>query len=143
MNRFEAAMHNGRRLQGELSAEQLSALWLETQQPMFGDSVTLRSEYGIWWAYISHFLGTPGYVYSYAFGELLVLALYARYLEEGDKFVTRYLSLLRAGGNGSPYELLRPFGVDLNDAAFWQGGLELVSQMLAEAEGEMTNIVSR
>jgi len=134
MNRFEAAMHTGRRQQGELSADQLSALWLETQRPMFGDSVTLREDYSIWWAYISHFLGTPGYVYSYAFGELLVLALYARYLEEGERFVARYLQLLRAGGNGSPSELLRPFGVDLDDAAFWQGGLDLIDRMLAEAE---------
>jgi len=143
MNRFEAAMHNGRRQQGELATEQLSAFWLETQRPMFGDSVTLRSEYGIWWAYISHFLGTPGYVYSYAFGELLVLALYARYLEEGDGFVASYLHLLRAGGNGSPYELLRPFGVDLNDVGFWQGGLDLIGQMVAEAEAEASIIVSK
>jgi len=135
MNRFEASMHNGRRKEGELSAEQFSAIWLETQRPMFGDTVILRSEYGLWWTYISHFLGTPGYVYSYAFGELLVLALYARYLEEGERFVVNYLRLLRAGGSGSPYELLRPFGVDLNNAAFWQGGLDLVSQMLAEVEG--------
>lgn len=134
MNRFEASMHNSRRKEGELSAEQFSAIWLETQRPMFGDTVILRSEYGLWWAYISHFLGTPGYVYSYAFGELLVLALYARYLEEGERFVANYLRLLRAGGSGSPDELLRPFGVDLNNAAFWQGGLDLVSQMLAEIE---------
>ena len=136
MNRFEAAMHSGRRQQGELSAEQLSSFWLTSQKPMFGDTVTLRDDYGIWWAYISHFLGTPGYVYSYAFGELLVLALYARYLEEGDSFVERYLRLLRAGGSSSPYELLRPFGIDLNDAAFWRGGLAIIEQMLTEAEGE-------
>ncbi len=134
MNRFEAAMHNGRREQGELSAQQLSALWLATQQPMFGDSVRLNENYATWWAYISHFLSTPGYVYSYAFGELLVLALYARYLEEGDAFVGRYLQLLRAGGSGAPYELLRPFGIDLHDPVFWHGGLLLIEQMLVEAE---------
>jgi len=136
MNRFEAAMHNSRRQQGELSAEQLAHLWLATQKPMFGDTVTLRDDYGMWWSYISHFLGTPGYVYSYAFGELLVLALYARYLEEGDGFVDRYLRLLKAGGSGSPYALLQPFGVDLNDAAFWQGGLAVIDQMLAEGGGD-------
>jgi len=134
MNRFEAAMHNQRRQHGELSAARLSALWMDTQQPMFGDSVTLGDGYAVWWAYISHFLGTPGYVYSYAFGELLVLALYARYQAEGETFVDRYLGLLRAGGNGSPYELLQPFGIDLDDAAFWQGGLELIDQMLSEIE---------
>ena len=133
MNRFEAAIHNGRREQGELSAQQLSSFWLATQEPMFGKSVTLSENYAIWWSYISHFLGTPGYVYSYAFGELLVLALYVRYLEEGDGFVGRYLQLLRAGGSRSPYELLQPFGIDLNDPAFWHGGLSLIEQMLADA----------
>ena len=127
-------MHDGRRKQGELSAEQLSAFWIATQQPMFGDSVTLSPDYAIWWAYISHFLGTPGYVYSYAFGELLVLALYARYLDEGSDFVDRYLQLLRAGGSKSPYDLLQPFGIDLNDPAFWHGGLSLIERMLTDAE---------
>ncbi|MDD2464090.1 MAG: M3 family oligoendopeptidase [Desulfobulbus sp.] len=134
MNRFEDRLHRGRREQGELAPEQISALWMETQRPMFADSVTLRDEYGIWWSYISHFLATPGYVYSYAFGELLVLALYARYLEEGKAFVAKYLHLLRAGGNGSPEALLRPFGIDLSDAAFWRGGLGIIETMLAEIE---------
>ena len=135
MNRFEAAVHNGRRTQGELSAEQISAAWMDTQRPMFGNSVTLRPDYAIWWSYIPHFLSTPGYVYSYAFGELLVLALYARYLQEGEPFVGKYLDLLRAGGSRSPVDLLHPFGVDLGDPAFWHGGLNIIDDMLAEAVG--------
>ncbi len=138
MHRFEAAMHNGRREQGEMAAEQLSTFWISTQKPMFGDSVTLSDNYSIWWSYISHFLGTPGYVYSYAFGELLVLALYGRYLEEGSGFVGRYLQLLRAGGSSSPQALLQPFGIDLNDPSFWHGGLSLIERMLEEAEQEVT-----
>jgi len=134
MNRFEAAMHDARRQQGELSAEHLSALWLESQRPMFGGTVTLRDDYGLWWAYIGHFLATPGYVYAYAFGELLVLALYARYQAEQEGFVSQYLDLLRSGGNGSPYELLRSFGIDLDDAGFWQGGLSLIDQMVSAVE---------
>ncbi|MGE4560475.1 MAG: M3 family metallopeptidase, partial [Desulfobulbus sp.] len=134
MNRFEESLHSGRREQGELSAEHISSLWMDTQRPMFGDAVTLRKDYGLWWAYISHFLATPGYVYSYAFGELLVLALYARYLEEGEGFVAKYLQLLGAGGNGSPEELVQPFGIDLGDAAFWRGGLAIIETMLSEIE---------
>lgn len=132
MNRFEQGLHTGRRERGELSVEQIGAIWMDTQRPMFGDSLVLRGDYGIWWAYISHFLETPGYVYSYAFGELLVLALYARYQTEGAAFVERYLTLLRAGGNGSPEELVRPFGIDLSDAAFWRGGLTIIEGMLEE-----------
>jgi len=134
MNRFEKRMHEGRREQGELSSDQLSAYWLATQGEMFGDSVTLRPDYGIWWSYIPHFLATPGYVYSYAFGELLVLALYGLYQQQGDAFVTLYTELLAAGGSASPYDLVRPFGIDLDDPAFWLRGLEVIDGMLQQVE---------
>ena len=134
MNRFEHLMHNARRETGELSDRRLSELWLTTQREMFGDSVTLTDNYGIWWSYIPHFLHSPGYVYSYAFGELLVLALYNLYQTEGEKFIPKYLHLLSQGGNLSPYELLQPFGVDLNDRNFWQGGLAIIDQMLQSIE---------
>jgi len=138
MNRFEKRMHEGRREQGELSSDQLSAYWLATQAEMFGDSVTLRPDYGIWWSYIPHFLSTPGYVYSYAFGELLVLALYGFYQQHGDSFVTLYTELLAAGGSASPYELVRPFGIDLDDSAFWLRGLEVIDGMLQQVEEDAT-----
>ncbi|TFG36362.1 MAG: oligoendopeptidase F, partial [Desulfobacterales bacterium] len=134
MNRFEYLMHTARREKGELSDSKLSELWLATQREMFGDSVTLTDNYGIWWSYIPHFLHSPGYVYSYAFGELLVLALYNLYKNEGEKFIPKYLHLLSQGGNLSPYELLQPFGVDLNDKNFWQGGLTIIDQMLQSIE---------
>ncbi len=136
MNRFEDAMHTSRRRQGELSPEQLSDHWLSTQAAMFGDAVTLRSDYALWWSYIPHFLGTPGYVYSYAFGELLVLALYARYQQEGEAFVGTYLDLLAAGGSRSPAELLAPFAIDLEDPGFWHGGLDVIDRMLTDLEKE-------
>ena len=134
MNRFEELMHDGRRTHGELSSEQLSEYWLATQQAMFGDSVTLREDYGIWWSYIPHFLSTPGYVYSYAFGELLVLALYGLYKKEGESFVQKYMELLSAGGSLSPYTLMEPFGIDLDDPGFWQGGLDVIEELLVEVE---------
>lgn len=134
MNRFEKRMHQGRREQGELSCQQLSEFWLVTQGEMFGDSVTLRPEYGIWWSYIPHFLSTPGYVYSYAFGELLVLALYGLYREQGDSFVALYTELLVAGGSASPYDLLKPFAIDLDDPVFWQQGLLVIDGMLRQVE---------
>ena len=136
MNRFEDAMHTARRSEGELSSDQLSAFWLECQRPMFGDSVTLRPDYGIWWSYIPHFLGTPGYVYSYAFGELLVLALYGRYQQEKDNFVDNYLSLLAAGGSKSPADLLAPFDITLDDPLFWHGGLDIIERMLDDVEAD-------
>lgn len=134
MNRFEQAMHDGRRTKGELSSEELSTYWLATQREMFGDSVTMTEDYGIWWSYIPHFLHTPGYVYSYAFGELLVLALYSIYQQEGTKFIEKYLTLLTAGGSESPYDLMKPFGIDLNSPQFWHQGLDVIAQMVSRVE---------
>ena len=134
MNRFEHLMHEGRRNQGELSSDQLCTFWLETQQEMFSDSVVLTQDYRYWWSYIPHFLSTPGYVYSYAFGELLVLALYGIYKEQGKEFVDHYLNLLAAGGSASPYDLLEPFGIDLNAPEFWEQGLAIIDEMLSEVE---------
>lgn len=134
MNRFENLMHENRRQQGELSTEELSRFWLDTQKEMFSDSVHLREDYSIWWSYIPHFLSTPGYVYSYAFGELLVLALYGIYLKQGDAFVDKYTTLLSAGGSQSPYDLLQPFGIDLDSPEFWQNGLNVIDDMLAKIE---------
>jgi oligoendopeptidase F len=135
MNRFEKLMHEGRKNEGELSKERLSEFWLTTQREMFGDSVTMGDDYGIWWSYIPHFLSTPGYVYSYAFGELLVLALYGLYQKDGDAFVAKYVDLLSAGGSASPYDLVQPFGLDLDDPNFWQQGLQVIETMLEHVEG--------
>ncbi len=134
MNRFENLMHEGRRKKGELSTEELNDFWLQTQKEMFDDSVQLRDDYAIWWSYIPHFLSTPGYVYSYAFGELLVLALYGIYLEQGEEFVEKYKTLLSSGGSKSPYELLKPFNIDLDNPDFWLGGLKVIEDMLAKVE---------
>ncbi|WP_028582860.1 M3 family oligoendopeptidase [Desulfogranum mediterraneum] len=134
MNRFEEQMHTRRRERGELSPQEFAAIWQQTQEAMFGDSLILTQDYGCWWSYIPHFLSTPGYVYSYAFGELLVLALYARYQQEGDRFVEQYLSLLSAGGSRSPYELLAPFDIDLNAPSFWQAGLGIIESLLSRVE---------
>jgi oligoendopeptidase F len=136
MNRFEDALHTAIRAEGELTAGRLSELWLDTQRAMFGDSLTLRDEYAIWWSYIPHFLAVPGYVYAYAFGELLVWALYARYQAEGDSFSARYLDALAKGGSQWPHEILAPLGVNLKDPAFWHEGLSLIEEMITQAEAE-------
>ncbi|MCZ7539622.1 MAG: M3 family oligoendopeptidase [Anaerolineae bacterium] len=134
MNRFEHGMHTARRQEGELASERLGAIWMETQRAMFGDSVEMTDNYALWWSYIPHFLHTPGYVYAYAFGELLVLALFARYRQEGDSFAPRYLEVLRAGGSDWPEKTLAPLGVDLTDPHFWQEGLGEIEKLVAQAE---------
>jgi oligoendopeptidase F len=134
MNRFEDACHRKRREGGELTTEEISHIWLETQKAMFQGSVTLTEDYSLWWSYIPHFLHTPGYVYAYAFGELLVLALFSLYREKGDEFVEGYLEMLSMGGAASPKEIVAKAGVDLSDPGLWHRGLEVIEDMIQKAE---------
>lgn len=134
MNRFEDAVHTHRREQGEVSVEQFGDLWVATQGAMLGDSVELTEGYRSWWSYIPHFIGTPGYVYAYAYGQLLALSVYRLYEQQGVDFVAAYLELLRSGGSMSPEDLGRIVGVDLGDPAFWDGGLSIIEEQLNAAE---------
>lgn len=134
MTRFEQRLHEARRNAGELEAEAINELWMAANRPMFGDALDLRPEYRWWWSYISHFTHSPFYCYAYAFGELLVLALYQAYQQQGASFPAKYLDMLAAGGSESPAQLAARVGVDITDPAFWQGGLDLLAGMLDEAE---------
>ena len=134
MNRFEHLVHTHRRSDGELSVDRIDELWIETQTELFGDSVEITEGYRRWWSYVPHFINSPGYVYAYAFGQLLALSVYGRYLQEGDAFVPRYLELLSAGGSRSPEELGAIVGMDLADPGFWDSGLKLVEEQLSDAE---------
>jgi oligoendopeptidase F len=134
MNRFEHLIHTRRRAEGELSSDRINETWVETQAELFGDSVEITEGYRMWWSYVPHFINTPGYVYAYAYGLLLALSVYSRYLEEGDPFVPRYLELLSAGGSRGPEQLAEIVGIDLNDPGFWDAGLALVEEQLSEAE---------
>ncbi len=134
MNRFEHSVHEARRAEGELAVERFNELWEASQAPLFGPSVQITEGYRTWWSYIPHFIHTPGYVYAYAYGQLLALSVYKRYEDVGDEFVPRYLDLLRAGGSMSPQELGRIVDCDLADPAFWDGGLAIVDEQLTAAE---------
>lgn len=134
MFRFEQAAHQARRAEGELTTERYNALWQSTMQEMFEDSLKLEDDHAWWWLYIPHIFATPFYVYAYAFGELLVLALYARYRQEGEPFVARYLELLATGGSRKPTEVLGELGIDIREKAFWQGGIDLIGEMVEQAK---------
>ncbi|HEX7300170.1 MAG TPA: M3 family oligoendopeptidase [Solirubrobacteraceae bacterium] len=140
MNRFEDLVHQARREEGELSIERFGELWHESQAEMLGDSVEITDGYRLWWSYVPHFIGTPGYVYAYAYGQLLALSVYRRFTEEGEGFVPRYLELLRAGGSRSPEELAAIAGLDLEDPSFWTKGLDLVREQLDAAEAAAAEV---
>jgi oligoendopeptidase F len=134
MNRFEHLVHTRRRDEGELSPDRIGELWVESQAELFGDSVQITDGYRIWWSYIPHFINTPGYVYAYAYGQLLALSAYGRFAQEGESFVPRYLGLLAAGGSRSPEALGAIVGIDLADPGFWDAGLGLIDEQLSAAE---------
>jgi oligoendopeptidase F len=133
-NRFEDKLHNARRDEGELSTERLNEMWMESLRPMFGEGLEIRDEYAIRWADILHFVHIPGYVYGYAFGQLLVLSLYNLYKRRGESFVPQFVELLAAGGSDYPDKLLATLGVDLTDPAFWNEGIEALREMVEQEE---------
>lgn len=131
LTRFELAAHH-KRGEGLLSADDLCELWWSENAKLFGDRVTMIEPYRWGWSYISHFIHSRFYCYSYVFGELLVLALYQKYLDEGGAFVPKYLELLAKGGSDKPQAMLDPLGIDLTDPEFWQKGYDFVGCLLAE-----------
>ncbi len=134
MYRFERRIHRARREQGELKTEDFNQMWQECMGEMFGQALSMGEAHKWTWLYIPHIIQTPFYVYAYAFGELLVLALYARYKAEGETFIDRYLQLLSAGGSKAPQDILGELGIDITDASFWQGGCDLVRKNLEKAK---------
>ena len=131
--KFERLIHTERR-KGELTAEQISALWMSVQGESLGPSVNLGPGYETFWAYVGHFIHSPFYVYAYAFGDCLVNSLYGVYERAHEGFVERYFALLSAGGSKPYGELLAPFGLDARDPKFWTIGLSLTERMIDELE---------
>jgi oligoendopeptidase F len=130
---FECKLHAARR-QGELTPDDINALWMSVQAQSLGDAFDFMPGYETFWAYIPHFIHSPFYVYAYAFGDGLVNALYAVYQENPDGFQDKYFDMLRAGGSKHHSDLLAPFGLDASDPKFWDKGLSMISDMIDELE---------
>jgi oligoendopeptidase F len=129
---FERDAHG--MVQGGAAVDDLSAAYMKNLSTQFGDSLSVADEFKWEWVSIPHIYFYPFYVYSYAFGQLLVFSLYQQYKSEGDSFKPRYLELLSSGGSKSPEDILKKAGVNMRDAAFWQGGFDVVSNMVSELE---------
>ena len=130
---FERRVHEARR-QGELTADQLNAIWMEVQSESLGPAIELKPGYEVFWTYIPHFINSPFYVYAYAFGDCLVNSLYGLYQESHPGFVAKYFDMLKAGGSKHHSELLAPFGLDARDPEFWNKGLRVIEAMIDELE---------
>ena len=118
----------------DASVEDLADAYMKNLEKQFGDAVELGEEFRWEWVSIPHIYQVPFYVYAYAFGQLLVLALYQQFKQEGDAFIPRYLELLSAGGSMAPIDILDRAGVDVRKAEFWQGGFDVLSRMVDELE---------
>jgi oligoendopeptidase F len=116
------------------SVEDLNDLYMERLQEQFGDSIEVGPEFRYEWLCIPHIYNTPFYCYAYSFGQLLVLALYRRFQEEGERFKPGYIKLLSYGGAARPQEVLAEVGIDITDRAFWQAGFELVREQIDALE---------
>jgi len=130
---FECKLHAARR-EGELTPDDINALWMSVQAESLGDAFDFMDGYETFWAYIPHFVHSPFYVYAYAFGDGLVNALYAAYAGGLPDFQEKYLDMLRAGGSKHHKDLLAPFGLDASDPTFWDKGLSMISAMIDELE---------
>jgi oligoendopeptidase F len=133
LTRFEEASFTARK-ERRLTPELLGGLWIEANGKYYGDAVEMPEGYRWGWSYIPHFIHSRFYCYSYVFGQLLVLALYRMYREQGQSFVPKYLALLEAGGSDSPEALLKPLGVDIHDSNFWQKGLAEIRALVKSLE---------
>jgi oligoendopeptidase F len=130
---FERRLHAARK-EGELTPDQINAIWMSVQAESLGDAIEFGPGYDVFWTYIPHFIHSPFYVYAYAFGDCLVNSLYARYQESSVGFQEKYFEMLKAGGTKHHSELLKPFGLGATDPAFWQKGLSVISGMIDELE---------
>jgi oligoendopeptidase F len=129
LTRFEELAFAARK-EKRLTPETLGTLWLEANGKYYGDAVDMPEGYRWGWSYIPHFIHSRFYCYSYVFGQLLVLALYRLYKDEGQSFVPKYFALLEAGGSDSPDALLKPLGVDIHNPSFWQKGFEEITGLV-------------
>ncbi len=130
---FECKLHAAR-AEGELTPDDINALWMSVQAESLGDAFEFMDGYETFWAYIPHFVHSPFYVYAYAFGDGLVNALYAAYADGLPDFQTKYFDMLKAGGSKHHKELLAPFGLDASDPKFWDKGLSMIAGFIDELE---------
>ncbi|MBG7610240.1 MAG: M3 family oligoendopeptidase [Anaerolineae bacterium] len=129
---FERKAH--KMIKDGATVDQLAEAYLENLATQFGDSIEVGEEFKWEWVSIPHIYHTPFYVYAYAFGQLLVLSLYQQFKAEGESFIPRYIKILAAGGSDAPQRILSEAGIDITQASFWQGGLNVIKTLVDELE---------
>ena len=116
------------------SIDELSDAYYDNLKVQFGENIDVGDEFRWEWVSIPHIYHVPFYVYAYAFGQLLVLSLYKQYKTEGDSFKPKYIHILSTGGAQAPIQLLQDAGIDVSKPAFWQGGFDVVDELISQLE---------
>ncbi len=129
---FERQAHQ--MVQENASVDDLCTAYMQNLKTQFGDAIEVSEEFKWEWVSIPHIYETPFYVYAYSFGQLLVLSLYKQFKKEGDSFKPRYRKILSTGGSQAPVELLKDAGIDIYQASFWQGGFDVLDDLVKELE---------
>lgn len=129
---FESQLHDHRRTKGELTTKEINNYFQSNLQKMFGTSLKLTDGHAYWWMNVSHFYSYNFYVFTYAFGEALSLALYAKYKVEGESFVKKYTQALALGGSKTPHEIMKTLEIDISDPGFWDQGLDLLEGQIKQ-----------
>ncbi len=132
---FEQRAHT--MIQANASADELNRAYMENLEEQFGDSIELSEEFQWEWISIPHFYYSPFYCYAYSFGQLMVLAMYQRYCEQGADFIPHYLKILSYGGSESPDHILSEAGIDISEPEFWQGGFNYISRLIDDLQATM------
>jgi len=133
-HQFEVKFHEAR-IKSELTPDEISDIWMETQSHAVGPSINLNNDYRVLWGYIPHFVHTPFYVYAYAFGDSLVNALWQSYqVSNKQDFSKKYIQMLSAGGTKSHNELLKPFKLSAYQSSFWDQGVSMITGLMDELE---------
>jgi len=130
--RFEREAHA--LIKENASVDELAAAYMDNLAAQFGDALDVSDEFKWEWVSIPHIYHTPFYVYAYAFGQLLVLSLYKQFKAEGESFKPRYLKILSAGGSQAPEAILKEAGIDIRSAEFWQGGFDVIKELVEQLE---------
>jgi oligoendopeptidase F len=134
---FERQAHQ--MVQENASVDDLCTAYMQNLKTQFGDAIEVSEEFKWEWVSIPHIYETPFYVYAYSFGQLLVLSLYKQFKQEGDSFKPRYRKILSTGGSQAPVELLKDAGIDIYQASFWQGGFDVLNDLVKELEAIPVN----
>lgn len=129
---FEKQAHQ--MVQANAQVDEMADAYIENLKTQFGDAVDVSDEFRWEWISIPHIFSTPFYVYAYAFGQLLVLALYQQYKQEGESFKPRYRKILATGGSEAPVRVLEEAGIDVRQASFWQGGFDVIDDLVSQLE---------